>query len=57
MKATKMDWFEFTNAVCFLFNRQQSLLGRESLSTHFLKEVYFGPLKTGSKPVHSSLYI
>lgn len=49
-ESTKMDWFEFTNAVCFLFNRQQSLLGCESLSTHFLKEVYFGSLKMGSNP-------
>lgn len=43
-ESTKMDGFEFTNAVRFLFNGQQSLRGREPLSTRFLKEVYFGPL-------------
>lgn len=43
-ESTKMGRFEFANAVCFLFDGQQSLLGCESLSTHFLKEVYFGPL-------------
>ena len=53
-EGTETERSEFTDAVCFLFNRQQGLSGRGSLSTRFLKEVDFGPL-TGQQPLHSSL--
>lgn len=55
-ESTKLDWFEFTNAECFLLSRQQSPGTRGSEHTLPKGSLLWASLNE-QQPMHSSLYI